>query len=114
MAFATVIKCELLTKSQTGEASKNLNKQTFSSDVQELGEIMQDYVKDILNRDTINISPGILLERKSMDQTRRQQRKASDAISLMTQLRQFTNDHVLKVNLARATTETGRLFFFKG
>ena len=81
--------------------------------MQEFSANIRAYVRDVLNRDTINITPGIAFEKKSMNHSSvaRQRRGAA---SLISQLRQFTNDHVLTVNLARASTETGRLFFFKG
>ena len=113
-----LVKCELLTKSSphiNGVDQTSLNKQPkkFSSDMQEFSANIRAYVRDVLNRDTINITPGIAFEKKSMNHSSvaRQRRGAA---SLISQLRQFTNDHVLTVNLARASTETGRLFFFKG
>lgn len=132
MALISIAECELLAKSSMSHPnallhdsqilSKQNNKNStrkFSSDAAELTEIMFEYFRDVLSRDTINLSPGIAFERKSMNDSsaeRRQRRRAllSDATSLISQLKQFTNDHVLTVNLARASTETARLFFFKG
>jgi hypothetical protein len=133
MALVSVAKCELLDKMRASQFnalhdSTVLNKQNnknstrkSQSDAAELGEIMFEYFRDILNRDKINLSPGIAFEKKSMNDSsaeHRQRRRGShvggDATSLISQLRQFTNDHVLTVNLARASTETARLFFFKG
>lgn len=131
MALVSIAKCELSRAPQFNALhdSTILNKQQnnnknstrkFSSDAAEFGEIMFEYFRDILKRDTINLSPGIAFERKSINDTSAKNRQwrqvshVSDATSLITQLRQFTNDHVLTVNLARASTETARFFFFKG
>lgn len=103
-----LVRCELLTKSRLNKHPKK-----FSNDMQELNANIREYVQDVLNRDTINITPGIAFEKKSMNHSS-VERQRRGAASLISQLRQFTNDHVLTVNLARASTETGRLFFFKG
>lgn len=108
----TVARCEI---GGGHDASNTLNNmKEFKSDIQEFSELIGDYVQDIFNRDTINITPGIAFERKVMNHTTngRQRRKVEK--NLISQIKQFTNDHVLTVNLARASTETGRLFFFKG
>jgi hypothetical protein len=80
--------------------------------MQELSSVISEYVDDILKRDTINLLPGVAIQKKAntSDVT---ERKTSDK-SLISKIQQFTNNHVLTVNLARASTETGRLFFFKG
>lgn len=121
IAFMSVIKCELLVNQSShisSDINSDLNKQSkkFSSDLQEFKELARNYIQDILTRDTINILPGIAFEKKSINSTTKEQRERSarGTASLISQLRQFTNEHVLTVNLARASTETGRLFFFKG
>lgn len=118
MALVTVVKSSESSSHINGvvdESSLNKHPQKFSSDLQEFSENIRDYVRDVLNRDTINITPGIAFEKKPMNHSSvERQRRGAAATSLISQLRQFTNDHVLTVNLARASTETGRLFFFKG
>jgi hypothetical protein len=119
MALTTinVARCEIAVGH---DVQNSLDKQNslkvHKSDVQEFSQLILDYVHDVFNRDTINISPGIAFERKLMNHTNksngRERRKVEK--NLISQIKQFADDHVLTVNLARASTETGRLFFFKG
>lgn len=83
------------------------------SDMHEFGSVISEYVSDVLNRDTINILPGVNIERKINQSSSDGSGKNFDT-SLISAVRRFTNSHVLTVNLARATSETGRVFFFKG
>ena len=88
------------------------NSQHYKSDMQEFSNVVSEYVDDILKRDTINILPGIAIQKK-INTSDEAERRTADK-SLISKIQQFTNNHVLTVNLARASTETGRLFFFKG
>lgn len=88
------------------------NSQHYVSDMQELSNVVSEYVDDILKRDTINLLPGIAIQKK-INTSDVAERRTADK-SLISKIQQFTNNHVLTVNLARASTETGRLFFFKG
>lgn len=88
------------------------NSQHNVSDMQEFSNVISEYVDDILERDTINLLPGVAIQKK-INTSAETERKTSDK-SLISKIQQFTNNHVLTVNLARASTETGRLFFFKG
>jgi hypothetical protein len=88
---------------------KNSLNNTKRSDIQEFSDAMYAYISDVLNRESINIAPGIKIERK----TNYVEGKSFDT-SLISKIKHFTNNHVVSVNLARASTETGRLFFFKG
>lgn len=111
----SVARCEITGGHDvTNLVDKQNNLKDYKSDIQEFSALVLDYVHDILNRDKIDITSGIAFERKVMNQTNssRERRKAEK--NLISQIKQFTNDHVLTVNLARASTETGRLFFFKG
>lgn len=94
-------------------AQKNINNsQNHTSDMQEFSTVIFEYIDDALKRDTINLLPGITIKKKS-NVTDESERRTSDK-SLISAIQQFANNHVLTVNLARASTETGRLFFFKG
>ncbi|CAG9808898.1 unnamed protein product [Chironomus riparius] len=88
------------------------NSQHYVSDMQELSDVVSEYVDDILKRDTINLLPGIAIQKKINTSDEAESRTADK--SLISKIQQFTNNHVLTVNLARASTATGRLFFFKG
>lgn len=88
------------------------NSQHFVSDMQEFSKTISEYVDDILKRDTINLLPGIAIQKK-INTSDVAERRTADK-SLISKIQQFTNNHVLTVNLARVSTETGRLFFFKG
>lgn len=84
-----------------------------TSDMDEFRDVMFDYVNDVLHRDKISILPGVSIEKKKLNYTVAEEKSLGGA-NLISTIRHFTNSHVVTVNLARAATETGRLFFFKG
>lgn len=91
------------------ENSENAKKQ--SNDMAEFENVLLEYAKDVINRDKINIVPGVYIQKKALDE--KSEEKSFDN-SFLGSLRKFTRTHALRVDLARATTATGRLFFFKG
>lgn len=91
------------------ENSGNAKKQ--SNDMEEFENVLLEYAKDVINRDKINIVPGVYIQKKTLDD--KSEEKSFDD-SFLGSLRKFTKTHALRVDLARATTATGRLFFFKG
>lgn len=93
-------------------SNKSHTKSKKHSDLKEFSSVLFEYIDDVLKRDTIDLLPGIALEKK-INSTEGAERKSLDT-SFISRLKQFTNNHVLTVNLARASTETGRFFFFKG
>lgn len=99
----------ILNKHLNIENSENVKKQT--NDMEEFENVLFEYAKDVINRDTINIVPGVYIQRKLPNNEHEE--KSFDN-SLLGNLRKFTKTHTLRVDLARATTATGRLFFFKG
>ena len=88
--------------------------QKYSSDVDELRKVIVEYVEDVINRKTINLMPGIYIERKVDNLASKRFEKKSLNDDLITTIKEFTDRHTLRIDLGRATTETGRLFFFKG
>lgn len=86
----------------------------YSNDMEEFRDIMFEYVEDVLNRNKINIMPGIYIEKKALNVSSDRIEKKSFNENLISTIKDFTDTHVLKVELARAMSETGRLFFFKG
>jgi hypothetical protein len=98
--------------SKSVENSQNVKKQ--SNDMEEFGNVFLEYAKDVINRETINIVPGVYIQRKSPNNVDANSQGKSIDNSFIASLRKFTETHVLRVDLARATTATGRLFFFKG
>lgn len=93
-----------------------LNKHTTQhpTDAEEFKGVMLEYFSDVVSRDKINIMPGIYIQKTSAhNATRGIEGKSSDD-SLIWRVKDFVDTHALRVDLARASTETGRLFFFKG
>lgn len=87
----------------------------YASDMEEFKSIVLEYVDDVLNREKINIVPGVYIQKKaSNDTTNNGIEKKSFDRNLISSMKEFTDTHSLRVDLARAMTETGRLFFFKG
>lgn len=82
-----------------------------SNDIEELQNVLVEYAKDVINRDTIYIVPGVYIQKKLHNETAEE--KSLDQ-SFLGSVVKFTKSHTLRVDLARATTATGRLFFFKG
>jgi hypothetical protein len=100
------------TRNQTATATSTKHSKD-PSDLEEFRNVALEYVNDVLHRDTIDILPGVRIERKTNNSTERAEEKSFDA-GLASTIRHFTESHVVRINLARAATETGRLFFFKG
>lgn len=100
----------ILSKQTTVTEESNHSKK-HSSDVEELENVLLEYFGDVVSRDKIDVMPGIFIEKTSA-QNVSERRSTGD--SLMWRVKDFVDTHALSVDLARATTETGRLFFFKG
>lgn len=131
MVFALMVlgKCEtqendtIANKTETQQHQPtSLNKQSadiknsgpskeHSTDMEEFQTVMAEYVEDVLNREKINLMPGVYIEKKAANIS--SEKKSLDG-DLITTIKRFGETHALRVDLARATTETGRLFFFKG
>lgn len=94
------------------ENSVNVKKQ--SRDMEEFENVFLEYAKDVINRETINIVPGVYIQKKSQNNTVDRSDGKAFENSFLGSLQKFTKTHTLRVDLARATTATGRLFFFKG
>lgn len=93
--------------------SENVKRQ--SSDMEEFEKVLLNYAKDVINRETINIVPGVYFQKKSENITDDNTHgKSLEEKSFLRNIKQFTKTHTLRFDLARATTATGRLFFFKG
>lgn len=92
---------------------KSENDKRQSDDFQEFGKVFLEYAKDVINRETINIVPGVYIQRKAENKDEKSQAKSVGG-SIVESLKKFTETHMLRVDLARASTATGRLFFFKG
>lgn len=85
-----------------------------SSDAEEFENMLLEYVGDVMSRDKINIIPGIYIQKTPPhNMSDNIERKSSDD-SLIGSVKDFLKTHSLRVELARASTATGRLFFFKG
>lgn len=82
--------------------------------MEEFKEIFLEYVGDVLNREKINIMPGFYIQKLTTNDTEDKIEKKSFDENLIWNAKRFIQTHALRVDLARATTETGRLFFFKG
>lgn len=111
--------------SETQEHFQDLNKHSaniknsehlteYSNDVAEFKNVMLEYIGDVLNRDEINIMPGVYIQKKADNSSVDKVESKSLEGNLISTVRSFTETHVLRVELARAMSETGRLFFFKG
>lgn len=92
------------------ENLENVRKQ--SNDIEEFRNVFLEYAKDVIDRETINIVPGVYIQRKPANFVNSQAKSYGG--SFIESLRKFTETHDLRVDLARASTATGRLFFFKG
>ena len=86
----------------------------YSTDMEEFQNIMFEYVDDVLNRNKIDIMPGVYVEKKNSSASGDKIEKKSFERSLVSAIKDFTDTHVIKIELSRAMTGTGRLFFFKG
>lgn len=86
----------------------------YASDMEEFKHVMLEYVEDVLGRKKINIGSGVSIERKATNETSHKIEAKSLGNSLLGSIRRYVNTHSVSVDLARATTATGRLFFFKG
>lgn len=106
----TILNKHLIDNKNSSEHSKK-----YSSDMEEFKDIMFEYAEDVLNRNKINIMPGVYIEKKALNDSSidKIEKKSFDA-SLISTIEDFTDTHVLKIELSRAMTGTGRLFFFKG
>lgn len=100
----------ILNKQTTVAENSNYSK-NHSSDVDEFKNVLLEYVSDVVSRDKIDLMPGIYIE-KTPAQNVIERKSSGD--SLIRRVKDFADTHALRVDLARATTETGRLFFFKG
>lgn len=96
------------------QRSTDIKNSEHSSDMEEFKSIMLEYVEDVLNREKINIMPGVFIEKLATNDTKDEMEKKSFDENFIWNIKQFIDTHALRVDLARATTETGRLFFFKG
>jgi hypothetical protein len=94
------------------ENSENAKRQ--SNDMQEFGKVLLEYAKDVINRETIDIVPGVFIQKKAANKDEKSRKGKSLDVDFVDTLKTFTETHVLRVDLARASTATGRLFFFKG
>jgi hypothetical protein len=109
---ATSPKTSQLQPTILNKHSENVKRQ--SSDMEEFEKVLLDYAKDVINRDTINIVPGVYIQKKSENITDENAQGKTFDDTFFGNLKQFTKTHSLRFDLARATTATGRLFFFKG
>lgn len=87
------------------------NEKNQSNDIEEFQNVLVEYAKNVINRDTIYIVPGVYIQKKLHNETAEE--KSLDQ-SFLGSVVKFTRSHTLRVDLARATSATGRLFFFKG
>lgn len=87
------------------------NSSRYSSDIKEFENILLEYASDVLNREKINIMPGVYIQKKATNETA--EKKSFDE-NLIWDVKKFAETHSLKIDLARAMSGTGRLFFFKG
>lgn len=105
----TVLNKHLLDIKNSEQSSK------YASDMEEFKSIVLEYVDDVLNREKINIVPGVYIQKKvSNDKTNDSTEKKSFDKNFYSNLKEFTDTHSLRIDLARSMSETGRLFFFKG
>lgn len=86
----------------------------YSSDMEEFENVLFEYVDDVLNRKKINVMPGVYVEKKDGNGTNPSLRRRSLDENLISTVKEFVDSHALRIDLARATSGTGRLFFFKG
>lgn len=84
------------------------------SDMEEFENVLSEYVEDVLNRKKINIGPGVYIQKIAKSKSEHKIEKKSFDENLIWTVKDFAETHALRVDLARAMTETGRLFFFKG
>lgn len=110
----TATHAPILNKHSTDIKNTSEPLRKYSSDMEEFRDIMLEYVEDVLNRNKINIMPGVYIEKKASNATSHKIEKKSFEESLISTIKDFADTHILKVELARAMSETGRLFFFKG
>lgn len=90
----------------------------YSSDMEEFKHVAIEYIGDVLNREKINIMPGVYIQKVATNISNEGAEKKSfdenSSEGLIWTVKQFAETHALRVDLARAMSETGRLFFFKG
>lgn len=82
--------------------------------MEEFKNVLFEYVDDVLNRKKIDIMPGVYVEKKDGNKTSENIGKRSFDENLISTVKEFVDSHALRIDLARATSGTGRLFFFKG
>lgn len=82
--------------------------------MEEFENVLFEYVDDVLNRKKINIMPGVYVEKKDGNKTNATIGRRSSDENLISTVKEFVDSHALRIDLARATSGTGRLFFFKG
>lgn len=104
---------EILNKQHSTDA-ENSGPSKFSSDMEEFKNVMLEYVGDVLNREKINIAPGFYVQKIATNRSTNAIEKKSLDENFISTVKDFTSTHALRVDLARAMSETGRLFFFKG
>lgn len=97
------------------EDVKNLeHSKKLATDMEEFEAVLFDYVGDVLSREKINIARGVYFQKITANNSEPIVEKKSLDENLISKIKEFAETHLLRVDLARATTETGRLFFFKG
>lgn len=97
------------------DIKKSEQSSKYASDMEEFKSVVFEYVGDVLNREKINIVPGVYIQKKpTNDSTNKSlERRVSDE-NLISSLKEIAETRSLRVDLARATSETGRFFFFNG
>lgn len=100
--------------SKHSEDAKNAaNSGNFTSDIEEFEHVMLAYVGDVLNRQKINIVPGVYIQKTTANSMSDRFEKKSFNENLISTIKDFAETHALRVDMARAMS-TGRIFFFKG
>lgn len=100
---------------------ENLVKMNESTDLAEFTGNMMEYFKDVKDRNTIKLWPGVYFDKKNVSS--HDDNKGSRSIevkmregSVIEDVKEFLEDRTLRIELARASSgvEEGRFFFFKG
>lgn len=90
----------------------------YNSDMEEFKHVALEYIGDVLKREKINIMPGVYVQKIAANISNDKiEKKSFDEYStenLISTVKEFAETHAIRVDLARAMSETGRLFFFKG
>lgn len=107
---------DIVIKTSEIPTSREENKNSPTTDLSQMEEVVMEYLGDVMNKKLIKLLPGLTLEMKNETNNDGDRTQKSEGEGLAAKVGKFLSDRTLKIELARNSkgVETGRFFFFKG